>query len=128
MFVWSKAKALSNPQSGKWVRRARPESEWLRVEMPEQQIVSDKLWARVQERLAYVNKVYGARGREGGLMNLSAASSPCIFSGLLKCGKCGSNFALVSGKGKYYRSATYGCPMAVFRGTCANALRVERIS
>jgi site-specific DNA recombinase len=126
VLTWSKTRKLSNPQSGKKVRRARPESEWVRVEMPEQRIVPEKLWLAVQERLAYVNRVYGARGRKGGLMNSRAASSPYIFSGLLKCGVCGANYTLVSGAGTNHRSASYGCPNRAFRGTCKNARRVER--
>jgi site-specific DNA recombinase len=123
---WAKTKKIRNPQNGKRVQRKRPKSEWVRVEMPEQRIVPDKLWKAVEERLAYVNRVYGDRGRKGGLMNSRAASSPYIFSGLLKCGVCGANFTLVSGKGYGHKSAEYGCPAHVFRGTCKNARRVKR--
>jgi len=67
----------------------------------------------------YVNRVYGERGRTGGLMNSRAASSPYLFSGLLRCGECGANYVLVSGAGKHHRSASYGCPAHADRGAVA---------
>lgn len=126
VVTWARTKKIRNPRNDKKVRRARPKSEWVRVEMPEQRIVSEALWKGVQDRLAFVNRVYGSQGRKGGLMNSRAASSPYIFSGLLRCGVCGSNFVIVSGKGKNHATADYGCPAHAFRGTCTNARRVSR--
>jgi site-specific DNA recombinase len=126
MVVWAKTKKIRNPQTGRRIQRRRPEAEWVRVEMPEQRIVPESLWRAVQERLAFVNRVYGAQGRKGGLMNSRAASSPYIFSGLLKCDVCGANFTIVSGKGKHHATADYGCPAFAFRGTCKNARRISR--
>jgi site-specific DNA recombinase len=123
---WATTKKIRNPQSGKRIQRDRPKSQWVRVEMPEQRIVPEKLWLSVQERLAYVNRVWGAQGRKGGLMNARAASSPYIFSGLLKCGLCGNNFTLVSGTGAKRKSARYGCPFHATRGTCKNSRLVAR--
>ena len=59
-------------------------------------------------------------------MNARAASSPYIFSGLLKCGLCGNNFTLVSGTGAKRKSARYGCPFHATRGTCKNSRLVAR--
>jgi site-specific DNA recombinase len=123
---WATTKKIRDPQSGKRIQRDRPKSEWVRVEMPEQRIVPEKLWLAVQERRAYVNRVWGAQGRKGGLMNARAASSPYIFSGLLKCGLCGNNFTLVSGTGAKRKSARYGCPFHATRGTCKNSRLVAR--
>ena len=126
VLTWAKTKKISNPTNGSRSKRPRPKSEWVRVDMPEQRIVSDSLWKQVQERLAYINRVYGAQCRKGGMMNSRGASSPYIFSGLLKCGMCGANYVLVSGVGHGHKSADYGCPSRVFRGTCQNARRVSR--
>jgi site-specific DNA recombinase len=126
VVTWAKTKKIRNPQTGKRVRRARPGSEWVRVEMPEQRIVSEKLWKAVEERRDYMTRVFGEQGRKGGLMNSRAASSPYIFSGLLKCGECGSNFVIVSGSGKNHSGADYGCPAHALRGTCKNGRRVKR--
>ncbi len=123
---WGMTKKIRNPQTGRRTKRARPESEWITVAMPELRIVSERLWQQVQERLAFVKRVYGAAGRKGGLMNSRAAYSPYIFSGLLRCGICGANYVIVSGVGYGHKSADYGCPSHAFRGTCANARRVKR--
>ncbi len=123
---WATTKKIRNPQSGKRIQRDRPKSEWVRVEMPEQRIVPENPWLAVQERLAYMNRVWGAQGRKGGLMNARGASSPYIFSGLLKCGLCGNNFTLVSGTGAKRKSARYGCPFHATRGTCKNSRLVAR--
>jgi site-specific DNA recombinase len=125
-LVWAKTKKIRNPQTGRRIQRKRPETEWVRVEVPEQRIVSESLWKAVQERLAFVERTYGAQGRKGGLMNSRLASSPYLFSGLLKCGACGANFVIVSGKGKNHATADYGCPARAFRGTCKNSRRISR--
>jgi site-specific DNA recombinase len=125
VVVWAKTKKTRNPQTGRRIQRKRPQSEWVRVEMPEQRIVPDKLWKAVQDRLAFVERVYGSHSRKGGLMNRSA-SSPYIFSGLLKCGVCGSNYIIVSGVGKNHGSVDYGCSAHANRGTCPNARRISR--
>jgi Recombinase zinc beta ribbon domain len=48
-----------------------------------------------------------------------------LFSGFLKCGLCGSNIVLISGRGGV-GWAMYGCPLYQNRGMCANALVVRR--
>jgi site-specific DNA recombinase len=48
-----------------------------------------------------------------------------LFSGFLKCGLCGSNVVLISGRGGA-GSAKYGCPLHQNRGICANDLVVRR--
>jgi hypothetical protein len=130
VVTWGRTRNMRNPVGGRKVKRARPKADWLRVEIPEQRIVPDKLWLAVRERLAEVKRVYGARGSKGGLMNSRLALSPYIFSGLLKCGVCRANYVLVSGAGKnykgYVRGASYGCPNHAYRGTCKNARRVQR--
>lgn len=130
VLTWGKTRKIHNPQTGLRVKKASEESKWIRVEMPEQRIVPERLWKAVQERLAFINKTYGLAGAKGGKMNLRHAASPYIFSGLLKCGVCGSKFMLVSGGGKnkygYVRGADYGCPNYAFRGTCTNSRRVKR--
>jgi site-specific DNA recombinase len=124
MVFWGKTRKIRNPTNGRRINRLRPETEWIRVEIPEQRIVPEPLWNRVLERLKYVNTVFGDRGQRGGLLRSRAASSRYIFSGLLKCGSCGSNFTIVSGAGRNHRAADYGCPAHHFRGTCSNARRV----
>ena len=47
---WATTRKIRNPQNGKRIQRDRPKSEWVRVEMPEQRIVPEKLWLAVQQR------------------------------------------------------------------------------
>ena len=53
VVTWAKTKKVRNPLSGRRVKRERPKSDWVRVEMPEQRIISEKLWKAVTERLAF---------------------------------------------------------------------------
>lgn len=125
IVVWAKTKKIRNPATGRRVQRKRPQTEWLRVEQPELRIVPEKLWLAVRERIAFINDKYGEQGRKGGLMNRSA-SSPYIFSGLLKCGVCGANYIIVSGTGRNHKGVDYGCAAHANRGTCPNARRIGR--
>ena len=43
-LVWNRQEKVRNPATGRRVKRARPESEWVRVEAPELRVVSDELW------------------------------------------------------------------------------------
>jgi site-specific DNA recombinase len=122
--TYGRTKKVRHPQTGKRIYRHKPESEWIRVASPDQRIVSDKLWNLVQARLAFVNSTYGSHSGKGGLLRSRAASSPYIFSGLLKCGVCGGAVTIASGKGTTHRSASYGCPAREFRGTCGNTRRI----
>jgi site-specific DNA recombinase len=123
VVTYGRTKKIRNPQTGKRTYRNKPESEWIKVASPEQRIVSDKLFARVQERLRFVNATYG-NGAKGGLLRSRAASSRYLFSGLLKCGECGGAITITSGAGKTHRCASYGCPAREYRGTCANDRRI----
>jgi site-specific DNA recombinase len=123
---WGRTRKVRDPQSGRRVNRHKPESQWVRVEIPEQRIVSERLWRAVEARLAFVNEKFGDAGRKGGLLRGRAAYSPYLFSGLLKCGTCGSNFVVVSGVGRNHSTAQYGCGARSNRGTCGNDRRVSR--
>lgn len=126
VVTWGRTKKVRNPQNGRRINRRRPENEWTRVQVPEQVIVSPQLWHEVEERRNYMNTVFGDRGRQGGLARGRTASSPYIFSGLLRCGVCGAHFVIVSGVGKGHKSPDYGCSAHASRGTCANDRRVSR--
>ncbi len=119
-IVWNRSRFLKAPGSNKRLRRARPQSEWRVVERPELRIISAELWQRVQSRLAWVKQRWG-RGQGAGLQN-RAASSPYLLSGFLKCGDCGANLVIVTGRSGGAHPK-YGCPQNFYRGTCANKLK-----
>jgi hypothetical protein len=121
--VWNRTEKARNPETGRKVSRARPSSDWIRVEVPEWRIVNDELWKAVQDRIAHVNHALGG-ARAGGL-NRTERSKTYLFSGLLVCGDCGSRIVIISGQGKrgYVR---YGCPSHRYRGVCSNGLTIRR--
>jgi len=81
VVVWAKTRKIRNAQNGRRIQRGRPQSEWVRVEMPEQRIVPEKLWLAVQKRLAYVNRVFVSQGRKG------EQTTPAKKSGMVETGK-----------------------------------------
>jgi hypothetical protein len=67
---------IRSPETGIYSRK--PESEWRRIEIPEQRVISEELWTRTHERLKVVQDLYGVRkGKRRG----RAAASPYLFTG-----------------------------------------------
>lgn len=128
LVVWGKTKKVRSPKTGKRVYRPRPESEWVKTRIPEQQIVSEELWSRVKDRRETLTRQYAAANRSNGLLNSRLLTSSYLFSGLLKCSECGANMTILWGKGRNKSSQTYGCPMNWNRGesVCKNTVRVRR--
>ncbi len=126
LVIWGKTKKIRSPQSGRKVYRPRPESDWVKEEIPEQRIISDELWRKVASIREAKAKAY-ATNKGKGLLNSSSMNSPHLFSGLLKCSVCGANLVIVQGKGRNKASAKYGCPSYHQRGetVCKNAVLVR---
>lgn len=120
--VWNTRRKVRVPGTGKRVFRPRPESEWVTMDAPHLRIVSDELFEAVQRRFQTVKRMFG---REGG--GLTVGPKRYLFSGLLKCGKCGGSIALVCGRGRH-GADRYGCSLHHQRGdsVCSNSLLVRR--
>jgi len=97
-IVWNRSRFIKLPGTNKRLRQDRPQNEWRIVEQPELRIIDENLWQRVQTRLSWVAEAFG-RGRRAGLFH-RAASSQHLFTGFLKCGCCGANLVIVTGRGK----------------------------
>ena len=102
----------------KRVRRMKPESDLYRIEMPELRIVSQELWERVKarqkigfERGRKIREALGERARTG-------RGPGFLFSGLLRCGCCGSNYVMSN-------RDSYGC-IGRKKGICTNNRLVKR--
>jgi len=119
--VWNRSRFIKVPGTNKRVARPRPKNEWRIVERPELRVVSDDLWQAVQARQATLQKLYG--GQRQGLLNRSASSGN-LLTGFLKCGLCGANLVIVTGRRR--RHAMYGCPQHFYRGACANGLKIRQ--
>jgi len=124
--VWGKTVKVRS-KTGKRVYRKTEREKWVIREVPEQRIVSDELWAAVQSRIETVKQLYGEIGKKGGMSGRSA-SSPYLFSGLLKCSECGANMSIVSGRWRGRSDVLYGCPQNALRGpsVCPNGVRIYR--
>ena len=78
----------------------KPESEWIKV--PIEPIVSEDIFTLVQEKL---------KSRSPAMTHPRRLSSPRLLTGILKCGVCGANMTMATGKGEggtyyYYRCST----------------------
>jgi site-specific DNA recombinase len=120
-MVWNRSHFVKVPGTNKRVARPRPRSEWRIVEQPELRIVSEELWQAVQVRQSTMARLYG--GNHRGLLNRSASSGN-LLTGFLKCGLCGANLVIVTGRRR--RHAMYGCPQHWYRGACTNQLRIRQ--
>jgi len=121
VVVWNRTKTIRNRETGKTEQRPRPESEWVRVEVPELRIVSDQLWEAAREQNRRVREKHGPK-RLGG-MNRTVASRLYLFSSLLECGLCNANMVIVGGQ---VPNAQYGCPNHRYRGVCENSVRIPQ--
>ncbi len=120
--LWNRTQKVLNPSDGTKISRTKPQSEWVRVEVPHLQIVSDELWQQVQQvNQRTKDKYYGRR--QGGF-NRSEASRTYLFSGLMTCGLCGGRFNVIIGG--HPSKVRYGCRNHRFRNTCTNKVTIRR--
>ena len=119
--VWNRTEKLLHPMKGRKAKRVRPQSEWIRVDVPDLRIVPDELWNRVQQiNQQMKDKLYGTR--LGGL-NRSAQSRTYLFSNIMNCGLCGGKVSvIIGGEASKVR---YGCKNHRFRDTCSNRLTIK---
>jgi site-specific DNA recombinase len=120
--VWNRTEKLLHPTKGRKAKRVRPQSEWIRVDVPGLRIVSDELWDRVQqvnERMK--DLIYGRR--QGGF-NRTQASRTYLFSGRMTCGVCGGKYSVIIGG--HPSKVRYGCTNHRLRNTCTNNITILR--
>jgi site-specific DNA recombinase len=116
--IWNRCRWEKDPETGKRVPRLRPQDDWIVVEHQELRIVSKDLWERVKARQPET-------AERGTLKSDRRGRGPkYLFSGLLKCGVCGSRYTV-------YNSSYYGCSFHTNRGNtiCSNGkvVRCDRI-
>ena len=120
-FIWNKTKKKRNPKTGRKVSKARPESEWVHTPVPDWRIVSEELWDAVHMRLKRINES-GAHTLGG--QSRTQRSRTYLFSGLLKCGACGSK--MVIAQRRCERRAEILPSWSPFPRHCANAITIRR--
>ncbi|WP_420799902.1 recombinase family protein [Nitrospira moscoviensis] len=121
--IWNKTKKR-NPW-GMQQQRKRPETDWLKISMPQLQIISEADWKAAHDRLAGTRAVY-LRGTKGELWGRPASNleSKYLLTGLAKCGQCGGSLYVRSSSRKGGRALFYGCMTYHLRGksACTNNL------
>lgn len=88
----------------------RPEKDWVRVSLPQFQIVSEVDWKAAHDRLSARRDVY-LRGTKGELWGRPASDldSKYLLTGLIKGGLCGGSVYVKSNARKGTRAYIYGC-------------------
>jgi hypothetical protein len=74
----------------------------------------------VSQGIARLADLY-AKPAHPGLMH-RATTSPYLMTGFLKCGSCGANLVIVTGR-TMGAHPKYGCPQNFYRGACTNAVK-----
>lgn len=116
-LVWNRLRYLKDPDTGKRVSRLNPDSEWVTQDVPDLRIVDQEVWDAAkarQQTLAYVPPA------EPGDNTLNDRRRPKhLFTGLVKCGCCGSGYTMIS-------KDLLGCFGARNKGICDNRLNIRR--
>jgi hypothetical protein len=84
--VWNKSSWIKNPETGKRVRRERPQSEWIEREDPALAIVDRETFDKSRARMS--SKAIGHHN----------ARQRYLLSGLLVCAECGSKLVICGSK------------------------------
>lgn len=116
-LIYGRTIERRDPETGKKERSDRPRSEWLEREDPDLRIISDELFARVQERRMIRAEKFGVK--QSGGMNRTASSRKYLLSGLLKCGFCGGSMRI-----RTSNPPRYACSNHTSRNTCTNTAMI----
>lgn len=116
-LVWNRCSYIKDPRSGRRLARPNPPDKWERKEVPELRVLDDDLWQAVKQAQAQVSFTI-ARDGSGAALN-RAHRRKFLLSGLLVCGECGGNYAMLSKTG-------YGCSNCRSKGICSNSRTIDR--
>jgi hypothetical protein len=124
-IVWN-----TTQKRDRWGQRrqtGRPESDWIRVEAPDLQIVSDEQWLAAHSRLDASRALYlrSTNGRSFGRPAVGNPS-PYLLTNLAACGRCGGPLRVCTRSHGSRRARFYGCACYHDRGkaVCANGADV----
>ena len=90
-------------------KTVKPQDEWI-ITQAHEPIIDQEIFMEIQNR-------FGARAPEEGT---GSPNSCFVFTGLLKCGKCGAAMQITSSKGRSRRYHYYNCGTAHRVGGCEN--------
>lgn len=108
---WNAMEYLTNPDTGKYSKRRRPESEWIEYRDESLRIVSDELLqrarARTKERISSDTRI-----RDGG-------KAKYVLSGLLRCACCDQHYTMAGRE-------VYACGGYRDGKACKNDIYIKR--
>jgi site-specific DNA recombinase len=129
IVLWNRTQTIQ--RGGTRKQRKRPESEWLRLDAPELQIISQVLWEQVEERRARNYRAY-LRGEDGRLLSRPTGEdrrSTYLLSSIAKCVTCGGSIVAIKRTAKRrYSRTVYQCAYHHKRGSavCTNNVEVRQ--
>jgi site-specific DNA recombinase len=106
-LIWNRVSMHKDPDTGRRVSRANPESEWITKPVPHLRLVEAKLFAKVQG----MKRAHGKQRPE------KAHRPKHLLAGLLRCGCCGYAMAVNNVKTE---SRRIYCGRRKEGGRCAN--------
>lgn len=115
-IVWNRVRMVKDPDTGKRVSRANPESEWQTADAPHLRIIDQETFDAAQARKADA----------GGEHARHAPRAKRLLSGLLRCGCCGGGMTIT---GRDRSGPRVQCSAFRESGSCSNGARyyVEKI-
>lgn len=109
-LVWNRVKSVTNPETGKKVKRINPEKDLVIKEMPDLRIIDQAVWDQVKAKQQSVlqaptlNRTHRPKG---------------LLSHLLKCGCCSGGYTKIN-------TNRYGCGNARSKRTCTNRISITQ--
>ena len=107
-ILYNRQTFRKDPETRKRVSRANDANALVTGDVPELRIVDEDLWQRVQDKLAFYGSQTPAKARR----------HKRLLSGLITCGECGGQFAIV-------RPDRWGCQNPRRTGMCSNVATIS---
>jgi site-specific DNA recombinase len=128
-WIFGRRLFFKDPVSGRRRARQRPRNEWQVSEQADLRLIPDDLWQAAQARFHHLATMYRAHRNQGRLHGRdtgSPSARTALFSGLLRCGTCGSSLVVINGHPRPDHRR-YGCGFHRDKGPriCPNGLSVR---
>lgn len=110
---WNRTKHVKNPDTARRISQVNPKDQWVIEPVPELAIIKPDIWQSAQDRRIK---------RSHRQMKRQAQRAKRLFSGLLRCGSCGST---VNSNGIDHKTKKprVQCSGNATQGICANPVR-----
>jgi DNA invertase Pin-like site-specific DNA recombinase/Skp family chaperone for outer membrane proteins len=119
-IVWNRSRWIRSAADSKQRRQVQnPPLAWIVRQDESLRIIPEALWNAVKARQTQRADEIGTRVREGLKLRTAGRQPGYLFSGLLRCGVCGSNFQISN-------TRAYGCASRINGKARSNRLYVRR--